>query len=126
LPVFTVTRLGVERVEVGEDAVLLDEAAHCVDGLRRVVRVAGDAVAIFRIFAPAAFTNSKYAVAPRATDAYEAADPVNGDVPPMTMVVALMPGSAAEPAKAVGSETASAVASAATRAATSTESNASS
>jgi hypothetical protein len=52
---------------------------------------------------PPAFTKSKYAFAPRATVAYDAAGPVSGDVPPMTIVVALTPGSAAEPASAVGS-----------------------
>ena len=58
---------------------------------------------IFRFATPPpAFTKSKYAFAPRATEAYDAAGPVSGDVPPMTMVVALMPGSAAEPANAVG------------------------
>ena len=53
-------------------------------------------------------TNSKYAFAPRATDAYDAAGPVSGEVPPMTMVVALTPGSADEPANATGSAKASA------------------
>jgi hypothetical protein len=45
---------------------------------------------------------SKYAFAPRATDAYEAAGPVSGEVPPTRIVDGVTPGSAAEPANAVG------------------------
>ena len=43
---------------------------------------------------PPEFANWKYALAPRATDAYDAAEPVSGEVPPMTIVVGLSPGSA--------------------------------
>src|SRR4029079_8302089 len=53
-------------------------------------------------------TESKYAFAPRATDAYEAAGPVSGEVPPRRIVVEVTPGSADEPASASGAATATA------------------
>src|SRR3972149_2438324 len=58
---------------------------------------------IFRFATPPfALMESKYASAPRDTDGYEAAGPVSGAVPPTKIVVALIPGSAAEPASATG------------------------
>ena len=62
---------------------------------------------IFRFATPPfALIESKYAFAPRATDAYEAAGPVSGDVPPSRIDVELTPGSADEPASARGAATA--------------------
>ena len=49
---------------------------------------------------PFALTESRYAFAPRATEAYAAAGPVSGDVPPRTIDVDVMPGSALDPANA--------------------------
>src|SRR5688572_20158064 len=52
---------------------------------------------------PFALIESKYAFAPRATDAYAAAGPVSGEVPPSRIVLEVIPGSALEPARPTGS-----------------------